>query len=181
MSHACSSQSMAIVTAYDTLGAPGVEHSLKQSKAKAFFIDPHLTKVATEALKTASDVQFVIYNEFSNHPYAEKDLEAFKKTHSHLKILSFEDLRKLGEDNPVPPTPPKADDMFCIMYTSGSTGPPKGVPFSHAAIVAAVAGAYSCVEETVSPTDSILCYLPLAHMYVAYMHGFVLGSTFLTN
>lgn len=164
MSHACSSQSMTIVTAYDTLGASGVEHSLKQSKAKAFFIDPHLTKVATMALKTAKDVQFVVYNEFSNLPYAEKDLDTFKKAHSHLRILSFEELRKLGEDNPVPPTPPKGEDMFCIMYTSGSTGAPKGVPFSHAAVVAAVAGGYSCVEETVSSLDSILCYLPLAHM-----------------
>jgi long-chain acyl-CoA synthetase len=164
MSHACSSQSLTIVTAYDTLGASGVEHSLVQSKAKAMYIDPHLTKVAAQALKSAKDVKTVIYNNHSNVPFKDKDLEEFKKSHPDLRVLSFEEVRKLGEDSPVSPNPPKADDMFCIMYTSGTTGPPKGVPFSHSAIVAAVAGAWSCVEETVWHEDCILCYLPLAHM-----------------
>lgn len=125
MSHACASQSLAIVTAYDTLGVSGVEHSLTQTHTKAMFIDPHLTKVASTALKKADDVKVLIYNNFSNVPYSEKDLDDFKKSHADLKIVSFEEVRQLGEDFPVQPVPPQADENFCIMYTSGSTGPPK--------------------------------------------------------
>ena len=51
--------------------------------------------------------------------------------------MSFEELRKLGEENTVDPVPPKPEDLCCIMYTSGSTGPPKGVPLTHGNVIAA--------------------------------------------
>ncbi len=58
-------------------------------------------------------------------------------SHDHLTVLSFEDLRKLGEENMVAPVEPKREDLACIMYTSGSTGTPKGVLLTHGNIIAA--------------------------------------------
>lgn len=136
LSHACGSQSMSIVTAYDTLGASGVEHSLLQSRADAMYIDPHLLKTATGGLKKAENVKFIIYNDssiFSNGT----EVDEFKKANPDVKILSIEEVRQLGEDHPADPVEPKADDTFCIMYTSGSTGTPKGVPMTHSGMVAA--------------------------------------------
>jgi Long-chain acyl-CoA synthetases (AMP-forming) len=46
-------------------------------------------------------------------------------------------MRKQGEENLVEPVPPKPEDLCCIMYTSGTTGPPKGVPLTHANVIAA--------------------------------------------
>ncbi|KAI1141635.1 long-chain-fatty-acid-CoA ligase [Hypoxylon sp. FL0543] len=164
MSHGCASQSITIATAYDTLGPDAVEYSLTQTAAKAMYTDPHLLKTAGCPLKNAKDVKFLIYNDSSNIPISDKELDDFKAANSHLNILSYSDLVALGEANPIDPVPPKASDMCCIMYTSGSSGTPKGVPITHEGIVAGITGLYTVVEETVSHRDTILAYLPLAHI-----------------
>ncbi|KAK1759567.1 long-chain-fatty-acid--CoA ligase 1 [Echria macrotheca] len=165
VSHACSAQSLTIVTAYDTLGPSGVQHSLAQSKPDAIFIEPHLLKTIEGPLKHAPSVKRLIYNNESHTPVPESEIEAFKAAHPELTVLSYEELRVLGEDNPVDPVPPKEEDLYCIMYTSGSTGTPKGVPVTHASIIAAVTGIYHHVEEIVSEHEYVLAYLPLAHIF----------------
>lgn len=39
-----------------------------------------------------------------------------------VKVYSFADFEQIGIDNPAEPSPPKAQDAACIMYTSGTTG-----------------------------------------------------------
>ncbi|KAK3955083.1 hypothetical protein QBC32DRAFT_334606 [Pseudoneurospora amorphoporcata] len=172
MSHAASSQSLTIVTAYDTLGESGVEHSLIQSKASAMFTDPHLFKTATNPLKKATSIKAVIYNNHTTQPISQDKIDAFKAEHPELTVLSFDELRALGEENPVPLTPPSPEDTYCIMYTSGSTGAPKGVPVNHAGFVAAVAGLYAVMEESVTHRDRVLAYLPLAHIFELVLENF---------
>jgi len=132
---------MPIVTAYDTLGEEGLRHSLVQTGSKAIFLDPNLLKVLGNCLKDAKEIKSVIYN--TDTEVKQADLDKLKKDFDYLTILSFEELRKLGEDNPVEPVPPKPEDLCCIMYTSGSTGPPKGVPLKHKAVIAASTSPHS--------------------------------------
>ncbi|KAF4630560.1 hypothetical protein G7Y89_g7570 [Cudoniella acicularis] len=162
-SHAAASQSFPIVTAYDTLGEEGLKHSLVATKAKAIFLDPHLLPTLINPLKEAKDIKFVIWN--SQNDVNQDNIDKLKKAHEHLTIMSFEELRKLGESNPVDPVPPSPEDLCCIMYTSGSTGPPKGVPIKHKAVIAAVAGVSVIVEPYLGPGDGLLTYLPLAHIF----------------
>lgn len=133
--HGAVTQSMPIVTAYDTLGEEGLKHSLVATKAKAIFLDPHLLPTLINPLKEAQDIRYVIWN--SQNDVKKENIEALKKAHDHLTIMSFEELRQLGEENPVEVVRPSPEDLCCIMYTSGSTGPPKGVPLKHKAVVAA--------------------------------------------
>ncbi|KAL2019196.1 hypothetical protein VTK56DRAFT_9996 [Thermocarpiscus australiensis] len=179
MAHACSSQSMTIVTAYDTLGESGVEHSLVQSKANAMFVDPHLFKTITSPLKKAPSVKILVYNQASHLPVSDAEIDKFKSSHPELTVMSFEELRALGEANPTNPVPPGPDETYCIMYTSGSTGPPKGVPVSHGGFVAAVAGLYAVMEEVVSHREYVLAYLPLAHIFELVLENLVIfvGAT----
>lgn len=141
IAHGAMSQSMAIVTAYDTLGEAGLRTSLVATRAKAIFLEPHLLKTLMNTLKDATEIKYIIYNTDAEYEIDSADLETLKKSYGDLKILSWEDLRKMGEDNLVDPTPPKKDDLCCIMYTSGSGGAPKGVELTHKNVVAA--GTYS--------------------------------------
>ena len=134
ISHGCASQSISIVTAYDTLGESGVAHSLVQSKASAMFVDPQLLKTAAGPI-SQSEVKTVIINDQSN--FAEGgEIESFKAANPGLTVYTYEEVRKLGEENPGEPVPAKPVDLYCVMYTSGSTGPPKGACITHEALVA---------------------------------------------
>jgi long-subunit acyl-CoA synthetase (AMP-forming) len=73
------------------------------------------------------------------------------------------------------------DDICTLVYTSGTTGPPKGVQFRHGAVM-------DCLESIRArfPTtndDRAICYLPMAHIaerifghYAAFVYGYVVTS-----
>lgn len=137
MAHGAMSQSMAVVTAYDTLGEEGLRVSLVSTKAKAIYLEPHLLHTFIKTLQAAKSIQYIILNTDNDDEIRDEDLEILKSSHDHITVLKFEDLRRLGEENPVDPVAPTREDLACIMYTSGSGGPPKGVPIKHKAVVAA--------------------------------------------
>ncbi|KAI4602932.1 long-chain fatty acid-CoA ligase [Pestalotiopsis sp. 9143b] len=161
-SHAAASQSMPIVTAYDTLGEDGLRHSMVATGAKAIFLDPHLLPTLGNVLKDATEVRYVIWN--SQNQVKEEHISALKNNFPQVTVISFKDLEKLGKENPFDPVPPQPEDLCCIMYTSGSTGTPKGVPLKHRNVIAAVAGVSVVVQPFIGPGDGLLTYLPLAHI-----------------
>ncbi|CAK1363824.1 unnamed protein product [Cercospora beticola] len=168
--HGAQSQSMPIVTAYDTLGEEGLKHSLQQTHAKAIFLDPHLLVKLIKPLQETKDIQHVIYND-DNSPtrqvtdeQTKENVQKLKEAHPHLTVNSFTEFIELGKQNKVEPTPPSPDDLCCIMYTSGSTGAPKGVLLTHKNVIAAIAGVDVIVGPYLGPGDGLLTYLPLAHI-----------------
>ena len=162
MSHGAVSQSIPIATAYDTLGEEGLKHSLLQTKASAIYTDPHLLRNLRKPLQFAKDIKYVIYN--TEREVSKEDIDKLKHDYDYLTILSFEELRKLGEGNMVDPVPPSPEDLCCIMYTSGSTGVPKGVPIKHKAVLASLAGVTTIIGQYIGPGDRFLTYLPQAHI-----------------
>lgn len=170
IAHGAGSQSLPIVTAYDTLGEEALTKSLVQTKAKAIFVDPHLLSKLVAPLYEAKDIKYVIYNDdyapciqIDPHTLG-LDTKKLSEAHPHLTIVSFSELIKMGESKVVNPTPPKPDDVCCIMYTSGSTGIPKGVIITHRNVIASIAGIDAVVGPYLGPGDGLLAYLPLAHI-----------------
>jgi long-chain acyl-CoA synthetase len=72
----------------------------------------------------------------------------------------------------------KPDDVAVMLYTSGTTGKPKGVCQTHAALIAAATGGVSFDKLTAA--DEILSYLPMAWVgdnLFSYAQAMVAGFT----
>ena len=54
----------------------------------------------------------------------EELLEAAKN--KNVRLITYEELRIKGRQNPINVVPPTSNDLAMIVYTSGSTGEPKG-------------------------------------------------------
>jgi len=70
----------------------------------------------------------------------------------------------------------RPEDLITICYTSGTTGPPKGVELTHANVIAECHAAADVIEH--HPEGRIISYLPNAHMadrystlYVQLLYG----------
>lgn len=71
--------------------------------------------------------------------------------------------------------PPAVEDLYTIMYTSGSTGNPKGVLLTHGNMVAELAGTFHAGLEFTS--DEVhMSYLPLAHSFERVIAACVTGA-----
>ncbi len=76
---------------------------------------------------------------------------------------SYAKLLAKGAEEPTPPADVKPEDVACFLYTSGTTGQPKGVILTHSNICHNVDGANQRFDFTSS--DRALCFLPWAHAF----------------
>uniref|UniRef100_A0AAQ5ZGY7 long-chain-fatty-acid--CoA ligase n=1 Tax=Amphiprion ocellaris TaxID=80972 RepID=A0AAQ5ZGY7_AMPOC len=96
-----------------------------------------------------------------------------------IMVYSMEAVKEMGSkpDNSEQPEP---SDIAVIMYTSGSTGIPKGVMISHGNLIAGITGMAERIPN-LNETDTYIGYLPLAHVLelsaelVCISHGCRIG------
>ncbi|AGA32776.1 Long-chain-fatty-acid--CoA ligase [Thioalkalivibrio nitratireducens DSM 14787] len=72
----------------------------------------------------------------------------------------------------------KSDDVAVIFYTSGTTGPPKGVPLTHRNLTSNVEAL--CAQELADDQDRVLVPLPFHHVYpftVGILVPLTIGAT----
>jgi long-chain acyl-CoA synthetase len=153
---------MHCVPLYDTLGANAVEFILNHSEAAIAFASADKLPKLIQALPNCKGLKTVVY-------WGEPDTERLKAVAGlGIECISLDVAIGRGQQQPAPPQPPKPTDLCTIMYTSGTTGDPKGVMLKHSAVVCTLRGLTDYLEGMdweLSEEDLFLSYLPLAHIF----------------
>ncbi|UYV81718.1 hypothetical protein LAZ67_20002116 [Cordylochernes scorpioides] len=159
--HACYRHSMVIVPLYDTLGPSACTHIINQADIQVIVCDKE-SRVetliaelpATPGLRTIVAIEPV-----------PKQLTT-RASQAGINLISFSDVESMGRINPAKPSPPSPESLATICYTSGTTGPPKGVMLSHGNIIANCSSVSRQLGDTApTPEDVMISFLPLAHMF----------------
>ncbi len=98
-------------------------------------------------------------------------------TFDHIPYGGLEEWLATGNDVTELPEGPKSADLAAIVYTSGTTGRPKGVMLTHKNVVTNVRQTWNIAEA--NEEDVILSYLPLSHTFertVGYYLGVATGA-----
>ncbi|KAJ6705430.1 LONG CHAIN ACYL-COA SYNTHETASE 4-LIKE [Salix purpurea] len=160
---ACNAHGLYCVPLYDTLGASAVEFIICHSEVSIVFVEE---KKISELLKTFPNSTQHLKTIVSFGKVAPQEQEEIEKF--GLAVYSWDEFLKLGENKQYELPVKTKEDICTIMYTSGTTGDPKGVLISNDSIVTLIAGVRSLLEsvkESLTSEDVYLSYLPLAHIF----------------
>lgn len=80
-----------------------------------------------------------------------------------IKTLNFKQLMELGKDHQLQPIQQNKDTLATLLYTSGTTGKPKGVMLSHGNLLHQVNYIKTVFQP--QPGDILLSILPIWHVY----------------
>ncbi|OLY79044.1 Long-chain-fatty-acid-CoA ligase 5 [Smittium mucronatum] len=170
-------QSLYSVALYDTLGHDSMEYILNHSEASIVVcsldkihkllsqIDrlPHLKIIVSmDPLSYDSEKS----SSFIPSPFNSRSTTILKEwaKSKNVGLYDFHEVEKVGADNHLTHHPPAPSDIYTILYTSGTTGVPKGAVTTHRNYAsAAVVAAKRAVGD--NTPNSMVSYLPLAHCY----------------
>jgi len=177
-----------IIPVMPLLKAPEVRYIAQNSAAKAIITSPILMPLLQAALAGVPSMLYIITTGDADtrsdapatpHPY---DIMAYKDVLARGASHADDYLDGLGVNL-------SPGDTAVILYTSGTTGNPKGVELTHRNIVSNTVAGRGNNEESEQQYDVQLAILPLAHAFgltvsnVGYLTGvqFVMHPRFDTN
>ncbi|XP_058792342.1 long-chain-fatty-acid--CoA ligase 4 isoform X1 [Phymastichus coffea] len=155
--HACFKQNLTIVTIYATLGDDAIAHGINETEVDTVITSYELLPKFKKLLSKVPEVKHIIYME---DQLKQADTSGFKEL---ARIIPFQEVVKVGNTSNAALVPPKTEDTAIIMYTSGSTGVPKGVILSHKNVIATLKA--FCDSVIIKDDDVFMGFLPLAHVF----------------
>jgi long-chain acyl-CoA synthetase len=130
---------------YPKQQAEHVTYILEHSESRALFLGP--MSDADEFMRAVPAGTRTIRFPYPSAPKGEFDWDALVAGNAPMQSY----------------TPPPAEALSTLVYTSGTTGKPKGVMITQQNSLFATAGALKVMPP--EGTERLFCYLPLAHMF----------------
>ncbi|CAN1235719.1 Long chain acyl-CoA synthetase 9, chloroplastic [Linum perenne] len=150
----CFRRNVTVVTIYASLGEEALCHSLNETEVTTVICGSKELKKLVDISEQLKTVKRLIC--------MDDDFPSVSSP-SEWTIKSLSSVEKLGQENPTGSDLPLPNDVAVVMYTSGSTGLPKGVMMTHANVLAVVSAVRTIVPR-LENNDVYLAYLPLAHI-----------------
>ncbi|CAO2144450.1 unnamed protein product [Urochloa humidicola] len=170
---ACNSQGICYVPLYDTLGANAVEFIMDHAEISIAFVqESKIKSILTVVPKCTAHLRAIVsFGDFTSEMKREAE-------NLGISCFSWVEFSSMGKQNYELPKKRK-DDTCTIMYTSGTTGDPKGVIITNRAIIAGVMTTEHLLKETdkaITEEDSYFSYLPLAHIFDQVIENYCISK-----
>ncbi|KAI7696028.1 Long-chain-fatty-acid--CoA ligase 4 [Sarcoptes scabiei] len=156
-----------ITTLYTTLGLKSICHGIQETEVEKIITTSDLLPMLLKIIDKTTNVKKIYVIDLhpgllKSDPVEEKDFnDILASQNRSITMISFNDLLD--------------KDTALILYTSGSTGNPKGVILTHKNVVATIHAACHSIDDIIQEADQHVFYglLPLAHVF-----EFILEQTF---
>ncbi|XP_060516844.1 long-chain-fatty-acid--CoA ligase 4 isoform X2 [Cylas formicarius] len=155
--HGLFKQNIPLVTIYATLGEEAIAHGINETDVTTVVTSYELMPKFKKILPMVPKVKTLIYMEDQLH---ELDTSGYQ---DDITIIKFTDVLEKGAKSDAVAAPPNPTDTAIIMYTSGSTGVPKGVIILHKNLIATLKA--FCDSVDIYENDVMIGFLPLAHVF----------------
>jgi len=171
--------SAVFVPLYATFGAPALAFCVRQAELRLVFcgrdLTPGLVGTTTELLRNPempNPLRLVVLLPRQPGPPLSPEAEAAEAAaiarlrDIGIQVVAWEDILDAGRRTPIAADPPQKEDLASVIFTSGTSGQPKGAVFTHHAwsVTADKVAAHPALN--VEPHLEVhFSYLPLSHVY----------------